>query len=383
MHISYEGEQVDQVIRKLYWEEELSQQLVGDRLGYSRTWVQKMMKKYNIPTRNYGEALINAIKHERIDFHENSRKAQETMNKEVSLGLRRWYRPGKYKSKIAALEEIAGKPFKEILDSLYCDGQMSCQQIAEYLNKIMAEIPGRTFKIHEGYVDRRLKMFGIPRRDISKATKLAMDKLSNKKKIGTDPDIFDKNDIEKRQTLFNLYWNQNYTQSMIAKKLGVSTVWVGKKMKELNIPRRERSQSRALAIKEGRIDLSEVVKKSNTTISRQVSLGERKWNRPGLYGDKIVALEKACGASFKEIIYYMYWDCGLNLQEMADSLSGVFNHFMGKTVNLTKSFVFSRMKKYGIPRRSSGETRNLRTSMDGPKLLNLRQIILLKSRSDK
>lgn len=384
MHIPYDGISIEQIIRKLYWEEELSQELIGKRLGYSRGWVQKMMGKYNIPRRNLSTAQLVAIKHNRKDFEEIQRKAQQTIRYEISLGLRRWNHPGRYKSKIAALEGITGNSFKEILRSLYWDTQMSCQEIAEYLNNIMAEIPGRAFKVHEGYVDRRLKMFGIPRRDISKATKLAMDKLSTGKKVITDlADIFDKTDEEKREVLYDLYWNQNYTQTMIGKKLGVSTRWVGLKMMELDIPRRTQAQSRAMAIREGRINLTEVIRKSNATIAQQVARGEREWNRPGLYGDKIAALEKTCGVILKDIISYMYWECGLYLHEIADSLTRIFNEFPGKTVNLTKHFVVERMRKHEIPRRASGDARSLKASAGRSDTLTLEELIEGLQRKNK
>lgn len=96
------------------------------------------------------------------------------MREEIRIGLRQWKRPGKHKTKITALEERTGKPFIEILRSLYWDEQMSCRQIAEYLSKITADLPGRPFEIDKSYVSRRLKMYDIPRRDISEATKLAM-----------------------------------------------------------------------------------------------------------------------------------------------------------------------------------------------------------------
>ena len=171
------SEHLAQLIERLYWGEELSKELVAERLGCSRTWIYRLMKRFCIPTRTQSQAIRTAIKHRRIDYEQLRRKAIATMREEVRKGLRKWNRPGRYKSKIAALEKKMRKPFKEILRSLYWDEGMSCEQIAGYLNKVMAEIPGKPFKVCKTYVSKGLRRSGIARRSTSEATKLAMSKL--------------------------------------------------------------------------------------------------------------------------------------------------------------------------------------------------------------
>ncbi|NPV54335.1 MAG: hypothetical protein HPY71_12590 [Firmicutes bacterium] len=170
-------EELAQLIWRLYWDEELSQELVAARLGCSRTWIYRLMKRFCIPTRTQSQAIRTAIKHERIDFKQLRQKGIATMREEVRKGLRKWNRPGKYKSKIAALEKKMGQSLKEIFRSLYWDEGMSCQEIAEYLNKVMAELPGKPFKVCKTYASKGLRRFGIARRSTSEATKLAMSKL--------------------------------------------------------------------------------------------------------------------------------------------------------------------------------------------------------------
>ena len=123
----------EQIIRQLYWDEELSQELVAQRLGCSPSMIYQLMKKFSIPTRTHSMATRVAIKHKRINFEEIRLKGYNTMRKEVNKGLRQWNRPGRHKAKITALEDRMGKPFKDILNSLYWDKQMSCRQITHAL----------------------------------------------------------------------------------------------------------------------------------------------------------------------------------------------------------------------------------------------------------
>lgn len=147
-----EDESLKNLIQELYWQEELSQQLIANRIGCSRAWVGKLMQRYQIPTRDHQSASNLVVKHQRTNFAEIRRKGIETLKKEVALGLREWNRPGRYGPKIRALEQRLGKTFRQLLQDLYWEKQMTSSEIASYLNQIMQEIPGPSFQVLPRYV---------------------------------------------------------------------------------------------------------------------------------------------------------------------------------------------------------------------------------------
>ena len=58
-----------------------------------------------------------------------------------------------------------------------------------------------------------------------------------------------------KETLYDLYWNKNFSMSMIAKKLNINIGIVHSRMKEYNIPRRSPSDKTRLAYLEGRLKI--------------------------------------------------------------------------------------------------------------------------------
>lgn len=64
----------ERIIQHLYWGEELSQELVAERLGCSPSLIYKQMKTLNIPTRTRAQAKRVAMKYNRINIRENYKK---------------------------------------------------------------------------------------------------------------------------------------------------------------------------------------------------------------------------------------------------------------------------------------------------------------------
>ena len=174
-----------------------------------------------------------------------------------------------------------------------------------------------------------------------------------------------------KQTLHKLYWEEKKSLKEIAEILGVSDCTVLRWMREYNIPRRTRGESKRIfyererrkrgvskdvlerlywdegksAEEIGRIFgvrgsvVQEWMKKYGIPLRSRSESQKKRWEKRKVKEHPILK---------KNILYKLYWEQGKSVIEI------------GKELGVSEATVRKYMKRYGIPRRSRSEANTLR-----------------------
>ena len=143
-------------LQRMYWDENMSQSEIGKAIGVSNVSISNWMKEYGIYIRTYSEAR--------------------------SIGI-----------------------LKEDLERMYCDEQMTQEEIAKEIG------------VSTGTVSSRMQKYGI-------------DTYYSPRTIGII--------IPSKEKVERMYWEYEMSQSEIAKKIGMSKMSICNLMKKYNIESR-------------------------------------------------------------------------------------------------------------------------------------------------